>query len=381
MFLRISAFYFFGFAVVGVHLPFWPLFLDFRGLDADEIGLALGGAQAARVAATPFLGALSDRWGRRKTLLILVCLVTVPAFGLFAIIDQFWLIFIANVLTGLIFAGLFTLTDNLAMLAAEHHGLNYARARLAGSASFILANLLSGWLLSRLSPDWVLYQLLLWAGLSLIAAFLLPDIRTAPTKHEGGNIRLFLKQPIFLAVGGAVALSQAAHGAYYGFGTLHWQRLGLSEDIIALLWAEGVICEMALFWYGRSLSSRLGAMGMIGIGSILAMVRWLGTYMADANLWWLVPLQSLHAASFGLTYLGLIAFLGRAIPPERSATAQGLLSGTMIGSAMAASMYLTGVFFDRLGGAVFLLMALLALVGAIFSFRIGRIWKGQRLDF
>ena len=37
------------------------------------------------------------------------------------------------------------------------------------------------------------------------------------------------------------ALMQGSHAAYYAFGSIHWQALGLSAGVIGLLWAWGVV--------------------------------------------------------------------------------------------------------------------------------------------
>lgn len=58
---RISAFYAAYFLVAGVVLPFWPLYLQARGLSVTEIGLMLGLTLMLRAAAGPFVGRFADR--------------------------------------------------------------------------------------------------------------------------------------------------------------------------------------------------------------------------------------------------------------------------------------------------------------------------------
>ena len=56
--LRLSAFYAATFLVIGIQLPFWPVWLAARGLDTREIGVALAAAIWVKVLATPAIGAL-----------------------------------------------------------------------------------------------------------------------------------------------------------------------------------------------------------------------------------------------------------------------------------------------------------------------------------
>ncbi|MGE5269005.1 MAG: MFS transporter, partial [Thiohalocapsa sp.] len=62
---RLGAFYAASFLVVGIQLPFWPLWLAGRGLDARQIGLVFAAAIWVKVLVTPAIGAASDRFGRR----------------------------------------------------------------------------------------------------------------------------------------------------------------------------------------------------------------------------------------------------------------------------------------------------------------------------
>src|ERR1044071_4552753 len=67
---RLAAFYAASFLVVGTQLPFWPVWLNSRGLDARDIALIFAAAIWGNVAATPALGALADRLGQRRVVMI-----------------------------------------------------------------------------------------------------------------------------------------------------------------------------------------------------------------------------------------------------------------------------------------------------------------------
>ena len=73
---RISAFYAAYFLVAGVALPFWPLFLQARGLSVTEIGLMLGLTLMLRAAAGPFIGRFADRRDSTRGPLV-ACALTV----------------------------------------------------------------------------------------------------------------------------------------------------------------------------------------------------------------------------------------------------------------------------------------------------------------
>ena len=67
---RLGAFYAASFLVVGIQLPFWPVWLSGRGLDAQEIAILFAAAIWAKVVATPLIGGLADRLGWRRGIMV-----------------------------------------------------------------------------------------------------------------------------------------------------------------------------------------------------------------------------------------------------------------------------------------------------------------------
>ena len=64
MALRISLFYASVFLVIGIMLPFWPVWLKSRGLSPAEIGLLLSTGMWIRAFTNPLLATVADRTGR-----------------------------------------------------------------------------------------------------------------------------------------------------------------------------------------------------------------------------------------------------------------------------------------------------------------------------
>ena len=60
---RLALFYAAYFAAVGIYLPFWPVWLESRGLGAAEIGYVLAAAFWPRIVTNLLIPALSDRLG------------------------------------------------------------------------------------------------------------------------------------------------------------------------------------------------------------------------------------------------------------------------------------------------------------------------------
>ena len=63
---RTALFYAAYFVFAGLHLPFLPVWLEARGLDAAEIGIVLAAGMAARPLVVPVATRLADRRGWLK---------------------------------------------------------------------------------------------------------------------------------------------------------------------------------------------------------------------------------------------------------------------------------------------------------------------------
>jgi PPP family 3-phenylpropionic acid transporter len=364
--LRLSLFYAAYFLVIGIQLPFWPLWLESRGLTAAEIGVVLSVALWVRIVTIPVAGVVVDRTGGRRTALIVLSGSALAASLLYPPIDGFWPILLVTVLVSACFSPVMNLGDNLTLLIARAERLDYGRMRLWGSVTFIAAASLGGIMAAGSGPEVVLYLLIGGMGLTAASAWLLPKppSRTAPAGAVGrGRVAVLLGDPAFLLFLGAAAAIQSSHAVYYAFGTLHWRDLGHSEAVIGWLWAEGVIAEILLFAFGGALGVRLSPARLLMMAGLGALVRWTGTAVAE-TVTALALLQILHALTFGAAHLAAMQYIARAIPVDRSATAQALYGALATGMCTALAMMLAGAAYDRLGTGAYLTMAAMGLVGA-----------------
>jgi MFS transporter, PPP family, 3-phenylpropionic acid transporter len=136
--LRLAFFYAAAFLLVGIQLPFWPVWLSERGLDAREIGLVLAAPLWLKAASNPVAGALADRLGRKRVIVTLA-LVALVGYALFLPRSGFWFYLGLSLLTAGCFSALLLLGDNIAITLAYARGLDYGRVRLWGSGTFIAA--------------------------------------------------------------------------------------------------------------------------------------------------------------------------------------------------------------------------------------------------
>jgi len=374
--VRLALFYAVLFALVGVRTPYWPLWLEGRGLSATEIGAVLAVGSWMQIVAAPSLAGLIDRRGERRRTIAILAAVAALGYALFAPAHGFAPIVAVSVLVGFAFTPVIPLADNLAMLAASTRGVDYGRARLWGSVGFIAAALGVGQLIAGHPAALVLPILVGLAVVLAALAWTLPDLRTDP--HRGRRTVLgLLRQPSYRLFLLATAGLQASHAALYGFSTLHWRSAGIGEATIGWLWAEGVVAEILFFAYGRRLMQGSAPTVLLVAAAIGGLVRW-PVLAVSSDVTLLALTQPLHALTFGAAHLGAMAFIARAVEPQLSASAQSLYSATSSGVAFGLAMPLTGFLYGRVDAGVFLLMAGLSAVGLVAALALARAGRTRR---
>ncbi|MGI9414297.1 MAG: MFS transporter [Hyphomicrobiales bacterium] len=384
--LRLSIFYGALFLGLGVYLPFFPVWLRAQGLDAGEISVVLACQMAVRIGSGPWFSFLADRTQSRRGLLIALSAAALASLCLLAVVEGFVAIVIVATVASAVWTPILPLIETLTVAESEAGRADYGRTRLWGSLTFILGSIGGGYVLKSADPGSVLWMLVGSYALMTAASLALPgDTRsaapgagTAKGRIRFANVLPVVGNPLFLTFLGAASLIQASHAFYYGFGTLHWQSLGIDDGVIGALWSLGVIAEVILFMVSRRAVTAIGPVGLIVAGGLGALVRWTLTAF-DPGVEWLFVIQAGHGLTFGAAHLGAMHFIARAAPADYHATAQGVYGAFSGGIVMAVVMAASGTLYAQYGGHGYLVMAVFGALGAILGAVLLRRWNGGRL--
>jgi PPP family 3-phenylpropionic acid transporter len=371
------------FLVVGCYLPYLPVWLDWRNLDADEIAVILAAPLFTRILFTPVISFAADRLGGWRTILIALAWGSLLSFLLLWSANGFWQMLLASVVLAVNWTTIMPLIETVAVTGIRTGALDYGRVRLWGSLSFIVASLGSGLIIGTIGPQVVLPLLVAGTALMVLAAHLLPrelagQGPSAPSVLRGLKLedafglvraRLFL---LFLL---AASLIQASHALYYSFGSLNWRAQGIPDGVIGMLWSVGVIAEVALFAVSGRVIATCGTARLLMLAGLAATMRW-GIMAIDPPLWATALLQTLHAMSFGAAHLAAIHFLTHAVPEDRAATAQGVYAAIVAGLVLGLVTVASGPLYRTFAGGAYAAMAVLALIGAASAFLLMRRWHG-----
>ena len=360
--VRLTLVYGAVFGLLGISLPFFPVWLKARGIDVGWIGLITALPSLTRFTVLPLITAFAERHQvLRQAITWLAFLTAIGHFalGLFATPLPILLIF---ALTACAWTPIMPMVDGYVLKGVARYDLDYGPLRLWGSVAFVAGALAGGVYVDRVAPGHLIWVIVAMALLGALASLGLQPIedRAAHTEAVHRGAAVLLRRPGFLAIIFASALVQGSHAAYYAFGSVAWQAAGLGGVTISCLWSLGVVAEIVVFAVSPRFTwpPRL----LVAVAATCAAMRWVLTAQ-QPSIGVLAAVQMMHGLSYGLTQVGIVGLMLRNVPSHVAATAQGYLAaagGIVLGAATMAS----GVLFRGHGEGMYYPMAAMALLGA-----------------
>lgn len=378
---RLSGFYFFYFAVLGALVPYWGLYLEYRGFSALQIGELMAVLMGTKIVAPNIWGWIADHTGRRMAIVRLASLLSIVTFlGVFWA-DGFWML-------ALVMA-LFSFFWNASLPQFEavtfsHLGLgvqDYSRVRLWGSVGFILVVSGVGVLVDLRDPSVVPQVLLLCFVAIWLSSLPVPE-RGGP-RHPAAQEAIWqvIRRPWVLAFLAACFLMQAGHGAYYAFFSIYMQDTGYSKTLIGQLWTLGVVAEILVFLVMHRLMHRYGARRVLLASLLLGALRWVLTGLFPDQLWVILFAQTLHAATFGSFHAAAIHLVHHYFTGRHQGRGQALYSSLSFGAGGALGSLVSGSLWEVPGPlATYLVAAGFSLIAFWVVWRWGeRAPKGWQI--
>lgn len=367
---RLSGFYFFYFAVVGTLVPFWGVYLKSLGYSSKDVGVISAIILATRILAPNFWGWLADhtrqrlriiRWGSFLAALVFSCVW----------LDQtyWWLVLVVSCYTFFWHAVLPQFeVITLGYLAGNHH--KYSQIRLWGSVGFMAAVVGLGvvfeFLPIRFLPLFILtFLLLIW-----LSSLSLQDKSASRSSAKSAGFLALVSQPVVLCFLVASFLLQFSHGPYYTFYTLYLvENQGYSSGATGLLWALGVLAEVAIFIVMPRLLGHFSLRWLFLLTLFATGFRWLLIGYCAQSLAILLFAQLLHACSFGIAHSVSIELVRHYFKDGHQGQGQALYSSLSFGAGGAAGALIGGLLWDYSAPMTFLLSAIAAVLALVICYR------------
>lgn len=374
----LSTNYFLQFAVNGVFLPFWILYLTgVKNLTVLEASSIFSMLYLARFLGGIFLNPyLLKRYNISLSLKISVIAGILLALS-YGITNNKIILTLITFMFGLVYYTVAPFIESLASLFLKEEGIDYGKARTWGSVSFTLVGIAAGGIIGYVGSVALYYILIILLVLYVVFMFL-PQPKLVRTltvnKSDNNNTgKLYSwvlkdKNAILLIL--VIFLYQLSHTAYNNYNALYLESMNISAKWMSgLILNISVIAEILFFIFSKKIIGKIKPTQLLVFCGIGAIIRWLMLAIFH-NIYVFVVMQTFHAITFAVGHIAFILILNNRFNTEKIIDMQILYTAICYQLSMTIGLYIMGAIWDINSSLVFYVSAGIALVGTIFATRI-----------
>jgi MFS transporter, DHA1 family, tetracycline resistance protein len=347
---------FFDLLGVGILGPVIPFLVGQFDRDGLILGLLALSFSVAQFIATPALGILSDRYGRRP-LLILSLVGTALGYFVVGFANALWFFFVARLIDGFTGGNISIAQAYVADVSSdEERAKNFGLIGAALGSGFIIGPALGGWLsqISLQTPAFVAGALSLLT--TVIGFFILPESlplerrrrnpislkELNPLKQIGDALRRLSLRRFLLAI---FVTNIAMSGLQTNFTLFTFVRFGLGPQENGWLFAYmGIVAIMAVASIDL-LVKRFSEQGVAVVGLGLMILGFVG---ATLNSWMLYPSITLIAIGSTLSSTTLTSIISKRVSPDKQGAILGATQAVESLALIVGPVW-AGVTFDYVG--------------------------------
>ena len=376
----LSTNYFLQFAVNGVFLPFWILYLTgVKNLTILEASTIFSMLYLARFLGGIFLNPyLLKRYNISLSLKISVIAGILLALS-YGITNNKIILTLITFMFGLVYYTVAPFIESLASLFLKEEGIDYGKARTWGSVSFTLVGIAAGGIIGYVGSVALYYILIILLVLYVVFMFLPQPklVRTLTVNKSDNNNNntdklyswvLKDKNAILLIL--VIFLYQLSHTAYNNYNALYLESMNISAKWMSgLILNISVIAEILFFIFSKKIIGKIKPTQLLVFCGIGAIIRWLMLAIFH-NIYVFVVMQTFHAITFAVGHIAFILILNNRFNTEKIIDMQILYTAICYQLSMTIGLYIMGAIWDINSSLVFYVSAGIALVGTIFATRI-----------
>jgi MFS transporter, PPP family, 3-phenylpropionic acid transporter len=365
--------YFLYFGVMGMHLPFFNLYCYQIGFSGWQIGTLSASRSIVLIVFGIAWSILADRFQNRRTIYIGCNFLSAAVWALFLLTTDFRWMLAITFAYGIFFAPLISFLEAFAMDSLGREKKQYGRMRLWGSLAFIAVVLAMGRLIDLYSVKIILSLILAGSWIQALVSLGFPaNIPTARLDFRTGLKKLLSRKvTIFFA---CAFLMLVSHSAYYGFFSIHLNRLGYDNFFIGICWTVAVGAEIVAMFFSERIFQRFDYEKVLLFSFAVAVLRWSGLWGIQSAAGILV-LQLTHAITYGTFHMASILYIDALAPRETKTIAQATNNAVTYGLGLMVGFFVSGALYEHIGSqALFGVCGLAALLG-------GALFQGSILAF
>ncbi|MEO8246143.1 MAG: MFS transporter [Chloroflexota bacterium] len=335
------------FTAIGALSAYLPLLYAARGLGLDLIGLLAGLYAAVAMLGAPAWGLVADAIGPRRPVVSIAAGAAAFAAVALAFATGPFTLALGAIALAVSMSGIMPIIDAQAVASEQARDAGYARLRVWGSAAFIGAVLVTGWLTDRFGA-----ASMFWLVAPALAATAFVGLGTraaaGPSRWNTSSLRALVRSRQLVAFLAAIFLTWTSSTTINAFFSIHLVDLDAPRWLVGVAWAIGAAVEIPIMLAYASIQRRFGLGRMLVVGAALLLVRAAAVVIFGDPLFAALTM-AIHGAGFALLIVGGVLYAARLAPPGTAATVQGLLVAIVFGLAQVIGPGIGGLLANRFG--------------------------------
>jgi PPP family 3-phenylpropionic acid transporter len=360
----ISSQYFLYFGVMGIFLPYFNLYcynLDFTGI---QIGI-LSAIRSVALILTPLIwGAMADRYRIRRPIYILCSFISTGIWAFYLYTINFWVMLVITVFYGIFYSPIISFLEAFAMDVLDTKKISYGKLRGWGSIAFIITVIVLGKIIDLYSIKIILALIFFGSLAQALISIKIPDIQIKKKTAFFSKARAFLNRRVIMFLFCAF-LMLVSHGTYYGFYSIHLDKLGYDKTFIGVSWALASIAEIIVMIKSDSIFQRFSIDNVQFFSFMVAAFRWIALSFATVPVF-ILFLQIFHAVTYAMFHVSSILYIDASTPDEAKTLGQAINNAVTYGLGLMVGFFINGYLFETLGSfTLFRMSGFIALGGGI----------------
>jgi PPP family 3-phenylpropionic acid transporter len=265
---------------------------------------------------------------------------------------------------GIFYAPIISFLEAVTMDVLGKEKKSYGRIRAWGSMSFIAVVLIMGKVIDRYSIEIIIPLILAGSIVFAVISIRIPTVSAAreDVLKPGARSLLNRRAVLFLFCAFLMLIS---HGAYYGFFSIHLEKMGFDSTFIGVTWALASTAEILVMIKSDRIFSRFSLERVLFFSFIVAAARWLILFLTDSAAVILLS-QVMHAVTYGAFHVASILYIDRLAPDQAKTLGQAVNNALTYGLGLMVGFFINGFVYEITGSrTLFLMSALIALAGGM----------------
>lgn len=333
-------------------LPFIGAYYASVGMTESEVGILMAVFPLSALVVQPFWAYLSDRTGKRKGILLFLCVGSAAAVMIFSTADSFWKCLGSILLYSAFSTAILPICDALVLKASLGNGGDFSRIRMAGTISYAAAVVVIGYL-AKQSFSWIFPITCFCFGVFFCCCISLPKDstrlndsgnKTADRKNKGGRLFKTRQVLVVLLFAFLVQLGLMYHGTFLG---VYLIDLGFDNGTIGVMNCISALSEVPVLLLINRLRKRFGIIHLLLLAVSLCALRLF--LVSTGQIAWMMGAQVLQGPSYMVSYFSCVMYVNENVLDQKISQGQSVLTAVQSGLGAICGSLIGGFTAQRLG--------------------------------